>query len=305
MTTAIDIRKLTKSYRRRAPVLEDISLTIEPGELVALIGASGSGKSTLIRLIAGFERLDGGNGTIHVLGETVQQNGRRLRAQRELRRAIGVVFQQFNLVGRLSLMQNVLAGRLAHVPGWRGTLGLFARPDRIKALKSLERVGMVEFARQRASQLSGGQQQRGAIARVLAQEARIILADEPIASLDPASADRVMEILEDINKRDGTTIIVSLHQIEHAFRHCRRIVALKDGRIVFDGPTSAIKPDDLTALYGVELAAAHPGGQRESGETAARPVPLRPTGNGSGNVAPLSGDGRALADTTAMLEKRS
>ena len=104
---------------------------------------------------------------------------------------------------------------------------------------------------------------------------------------------------------DGTTIIVSLHQIEHAFRHCRRIVALKDGRIVFDGPTSAIKPDDLTALYGVELAATHPGGQRESGETAARPVPLRPTGNGSGNVAPISGDGRALADTTAMLEKRS
>ena len=202
-------------------------------------------------------------------------------------------------------MKNVLAGRLAHVPGWRGTLGLFARPDRIKALKSLERVGMVEFARQRASQLSGGQQQRGAIARVLAQEARIILADEPIASLDPASADRVMEILEDINKRDGTTIIVSLHQIEHAFRHCRRIVALKDGRIVFDGPTSAIKPDDLTALYGVELTAAHPGGQRESGETAARPVPLRPTGNGSGHVAPLSGDGRAIADTTAMLEKRS
>ena len=300
MTTAIDISKLTKSYRRRTPVLEDINLTIEAGELVALIGASGTGKSTLTRLIAGFERLDGGDGTIHVFGETVQENGRRLRAQRKLRRAIGVVFPQFKLVGRLSLMKNVLAGRLAHVPGWRGTLGLFAHADRIKALKSLERVGMVEFARQRASQLSGGQQQRGAIARVLAQEARIILADEPIASLDPASADRVMEILEDINKRDGTTIIVSLHQIEHAFRHCRRIVALKDGRIVFDGPTSAIKPADLTALYGVELAAANPGGQRESGETAARPVPLHPTGNGSDRAAPLSGDGRAIAGNTPL-----
>ena len=306
MTAAIDIKNLTKSFRRGTPVLEDITLAIEPGELVALIGASGSGKSTLIRLIAGFEHLDRGEGSIRVLDQTVQHNGRRLPAQRKLRQSVGVVFQQFNLVGRLSLLKNVLAGRLAHVPGWRGTLGLFERHDRIKALESLERVGMVDFARQRASELSGGQQQRGAIARVLAQEARIILADEPIASLDPASADRVMEILEDINQRDGTTVIVSLHQIEHAFRHCRRIIALQNGRVVFDGPTSAITPDDLSALYGVELTApASETGAIQSGDHAARPVPLHPAGKRNGSAVRTAGGTNSAAEPSPLLEKRS
>ena len=126
---------------------------------------------------------------------------------------------------------------------------------------------MAEFAQQRASKLSGGQQQRGAIARALTQEAEIILADEPIASLDPASADRVMEILEDLNASEGVTVIVSLHQIDHAFKHCPRIVALKDGVIVFDGPTAEVTPDDLTSLYGVEATAALPPGVQ-------RPKPL-------------------------------
>mgnify|MGYP003700603455 CR=1 FL=1 len=258
MAAAIEIRKASKSFRRGAPVLRDVDLAIPQGELVALIGASGSGKSTLIRLIAGLEQIDRGPGRIAVLGEAVQADGRRLKRQRALRRDVGVIFQQFNLVGRLSLLKNVLAGRLGRAPGWRGTLGLFARADRIKALEALERVGIVRFARQRASSLSGGQQQRGAIARALAQEARIILADEPIASLDPASAEQVMEILADINRRDGATVIVSLHQIDHAFRHCRRIVALKEGRIVFDGPTHAIAPEDLNALYGIDLAGDGP-----------------------------------------------
>lgn len=259
MPPAIEIIDTAKTFRRGQPVLQDINLKIEPGELVGLIGASGSGKSTLIRLISGLEQIDSGPCCISIFGDPVQQDGKRMRSQRQLRRDIGVVFQQFNLVGRLSLLRNVLAGRLGRVPVWRGTLGFFSREDRIKALLSLDRVGMAPFARQRASQLSGGQQQRGAIARVLTQEARIILADEPIASLDPASAERVMEILAEINQSDGTTVVVSLHQIDHAFRHCQRIVALKDGRIVFDGPTSQVCPQDIADLYGIELSEAEKG----------------------------------------------
>ncbi|MCA8929345.1 MAG: phosphonate ABC transporter ATP-binding protein [Alphaproteobacteria bacterium] len=248
---AIELQEISKAFRPGMPVLRNVRLIVEPGEMVGLIGASGSGKSTLIRLISGLERADSRSGAIRVFGETVQQAGRRTPAQRRLRSEVGVVFQQFNLVGRLSLLTNVLTGRLGRVPGWSGSLGLFSREDRAKALASLERVGMVDFARQRASQLSGGQQQRGAIARVMAQEARILLADEPIASLDPASADRVMAMLEEINREDGTTVIVSLHQIDHAFKHCRRIVALKEGAVVFDGPAADIRPGDLQRLYGL------------------------------------------------------
>jgi phosphonate transport system ATP-binding protein len=282
MTPAIKITNLAKSFRRNEPVLQNIDLTVEQGEMTALIGASGSGKSTLLRLIAGLEVADAGSGRIEAFGECAQENGRRYKAQRRLRREVGVVFQQFNLVGRLSLLKNVLAGRFGRMPAWRSLFGLFDRDDKIRALQCLERVGMVEFARQRASQLSGGQQQRGAIARTLTQEARLILADEPIASLDPASADRVMEILADINRRDGTTVLVSLHQIDHAFRYCSRIVALLDGRIVFDGPPSDISPQALQDLYGVEApdnpALTTPPGSKANGaatpELRTAPMPV-------------------------------
>lgn len=249
---ALSINNIEKSFKTNQPVLKDVSMTVEEGEMVGLIGASGSGKSTLIRLIAGFETIDATGGSIRLFGKECQLNGRKSRDMTDLRTEIGIIFQQFNLVGRLSLLTNVVVGRLGRISRWRGTIGLFPRSDKIIALKALERVGIVDRAYQRASTLSGGQQQRAAIARALAQEAKLILADEPIASLDPASAENVMSILREINKQDGVTVIVSLHQIDHAFKHCDRIIALKDGKVVQDGPVNDMTEEDLQSLYGID-----------------------------------------------------
>lgn len=253
---AVQISGASKSFVAGKPVLRNIDLSIDEGEMVGLIGASGSGKSTLIRLTCGLECVDrDGAAELRLFDRVTQRGGRRTREVRALRRDVGVIFQQFNLVSRLSLMRNVLTGRLGRIPAWRGTLGVFPRSDKIKALQALERVGMVDFAHQRASTLSGGQQQRGAIARALTQEAKLILADEPIASLDPASAEHVMAALSEINREDGTTVVVSLHQIDFAFSHCSRLVALQDGTIVYDGATTGISRQDLVALYGVDSTA--------------------------------------------------
>jgi phosphonate transport system ATP-binding protein len=247
----IDIEGLDKSFGA-VSVLKGINLKVKPGEMVGLVGASGSGKSTLIRLIGGLEVMNRSSRHIKLFGESTQLGNRRTASYRSLRRDIGIIFQQFNLVGRLSLLNNVLIGRLAHNPAWKGVINLFPREEKKRALQALERVNMVEYAHQRASTLSGGQQQRGAIARALSQEAKLILADEPIASLDPASSDRVMNLLCDINRQDGTTVVVSLHQFEVATTRCDRIVALKDGQKIYDGAASGLSAKDLVELYGVE-----------------------------------------------------
>ncbi|MEP3279356.1 MAG: phosphonate ABC transporter ATP-binding protein [Stappiaceae bacterium] len=272
-TTAIHLSNVYKSFVSHQAVLKGIDLTIEPGEMVALIGASGSGKSTLIRSVSSLELIDKHTeGRISLFDQPVQLNGRTTAYMRSMRRNVGVIFQQFNLVSRLSLLTNVLAGRLGRMSGWRGLTGQFSTEDRIKALQALERVGMAEYAHQRASTLSGGQQQRGAIARALCQEARLILADEPIASLDPASAEIVMTMLCEINQKDGTTVVVSLHQIDHAFKHFKRIVALKDGAVIYDGPVAQIGQDDLAGLYGLEEGAlALPSDKRDGGTKAPGP----------------------------------
>jgi len=250
--SVIALKRVRKSFGDKT-VLHGVDLEVNEGEMVGLIGASGSGKSTLIRLICGLERMDRGTeGRIALFDRETQKDGRFSEHSEAMRRDVGVIFQQFNLITRLSLLTNVLAGRLGRIPRWRGTLGLFPQHDRAQALVALERVGLIEQAHQRASTLSGGQQQRGAIARVLTQQARLILADEPIASLDPASARLIMSTLREINREDRTTVIVSLHQIDHAFEHCDRIIALKDGRVIHNGPTGGITPDDIADLYGVE-----------------------------------------------------
>lgn len=241
--------------------LDDVSLTVEQGEMVALIGPSGSGKSTLLRVAAALQPADSASGPVSVLGHTMQARGRIAPGVRRNRARLGFIFQQFNLVGRLSLFGNVMLGALGRLPVWRGALGLF--PDSVKqaAMDALERVGMEDFASRRASNLSGGQQQRGAIARALVQGAKVLFADEPIASLDPVSARKVMELLRALNREDGLTVVVTLHQVDYAQRYCDRTVALNKGRIVYDGPSGGLDRDKLVEIYGPEFETAFYGGE--------------------------------------------
>ena len=256
MNAAIHVDHLNKTFARKT-ALVDLQLTIGAGEMVALIGASGSGKSTLLRHLAGLACCDRKNGgSVKVLGREVQASGRLNGKVRRLRADIGYIFQQFNLVNRLSVLDNVLLGSLGRMPRWRGNLGLFNADEKQFAMESLARVGLADLAAQRASTLSGGQQQRVAIARALTQRAEVILADEPIASLDPESARKVMEILADINRRDGKTVVVTLHQVDYATRYCPRAVALKGGRIHFDGLAADLSSQFLNDLYGADLDAS-------------------------------------------------
>ena len=249
----IEIQNFTRSFGAYK-ALDGINLTVRPGEMVALIGASGSGKSTLLRHISGIMAGDRGGGSIAVMGRTVQQHGRIHRDVRKIRASMGMIFQQFNLVNRLHVHTNVMLGALGRVPLWRSFFHFFPKDVRHLAIESLARVGIAEKAAQRASTLSGGQQQRAAIARALVQKAQILLADEPIASLDPESSRRVMDILTEVNQERGMTVLVSLHQVDYAIRYCPRTVALKQGRIVYDGPSSALTPSFLRNLYGAEGA---------------------------------------------------
>ena len=252
---AVQVQGLSKSFATPDGVfraLDAVDLQVAPGEMVALIGASGSGKSTLLRHLSGLVRSDAGSAQVQVGGRTVQRGGRLQRDVRHTRAQIGFVFQQFNLVDRLPVLTNVLAGLLPRVPMWRSLTRQFTADERRQGLEALARVGIAEHAYKRASELSGGQQQRAAIARTLVQGAKVILADEPIASLDPESARRVMQILATINREDRTTVLVSLHQVDIAMRFCPRTVALRQGRVVFDGPSRELTPAMLRDLYGME-----------------------------------------------------
>ena len=255
MPEAVDIIGLCKTFRGGRRALDVPRLRVGRGEMVALIGASGSGKSTLLRHIAGLTLGDKGSGALMVNGKCVQRNGRAGPGIRRVRAGIGVVFQQFNLVGRLPLLTNVLVGALSRLPLWQTIPGWFPAAERARAMQALERVGIAEQASQRASSLSGGQQQRAAIARTLVQGADLILADEPIASLDPESSRRVMETLAALNRTDGITVMVSLHQVEVAVRFCPRILALRHGRILYDGPPAGLSPAVLAQVYGTEVPA--------------------------------------------------
>lgn len=245
----LTIHNFSKTFSAHK-ALDSVSFNVNPGEMVALIGASGSGKSTLLRHVSGLMKGDRNSGGIVVMGKTVQRGGRLRRDIRKLRTDVGMIFQQFNLVGRLDVYTNVMLGALGRTPVWRTMFGLFRDADKRLAFEALDRVGILDKSYQRASTLSGGQQQRAAIARALVQKAKLLLADEPIASLDPEASRRVMDMLADINKRDGITVLVTLHQVDYAIKYCPRTIALKDGKVVYDGSSSALTPAFLREIYG-------------------------------------------------------
>jgi len=271
---ALRIQNLNKHFANGKHALRDIDLNIADGEMVALIGASGSGKSTLLRMVAGLLAADAGPGSvIEVNGHCVQKEGRIVSDIRTIRSQVGFVFQQFNLVDRLPVLVNVLVGRLHAMPWLRGVMGWFNAQERSAALAALERVGILDCHPQRASTLSGGQQQRAAIARTLVQGAKLVLADEPIASLDPESSRKVMEILSTIQREDGRTVIVSLHQVDMAIRYCPRVIALNQGQVIYDGPAAALTPALLRDLYGMQADEFLSGSELLVSAQAQKPTP--------------------------------
>lgn len=278
-TMMIEVSSLSKTFRGGFQALDRVNLRVRSGEMVALIGASGSGKSTLLRHISGLMPGNNGSGHIQIGDRSVQRNGCIDKDVRSVRADVGFVFQQFNLVDRLPVLTNVLSGALSRMPLWRTCLKQFTREEKEAGLDALARVGIAEHAYKRASALSGGQQQRAAIARTIVQRAKVVLADEPIASLDPESARRVMQTLSDLNQQDGTTVVVSLHQVDMALRHCTRIIALNHGKVVFDGPPIHLTTAMLRELYGTQAgeildpAGTHGGLFPQASPHDARPVP--------------------------------
>jgi phosphonate transport system ATP-binding protein len=243
----LQIQHLTKDYPGGVRALDDISLGVPDGEFLVLIGLSGSGKSTLLRCINRLVEPSSGR----ILLDGVDVTAASPAELRRIRRNIGMIFQQFNLVKRSSVLTNVLTGRLGYVSTWQSLVGHFGEDDYRRAAINLERVGLRERAHNRADRLSGGQQQRVGIARALMQEPKIMLADEPVASLDPATSHSVLKYLQQIN-REGMTVICSLHFLSLARQYGTRVVALKAGRLVFDGRPADIDEQRFKDIYGEE-----------------------------------------------------
>ncbi|WOQ17276.1 phosphonate ABC transporter ATP-binding protein [Raineyella sp. W15-4] len=247
----VHLEDVAVRYPNGTQALRGISLDIAPGEMVSVVGLSGSGKSTLIRTINGLVAPT--SGTVRVGPYDVGGlRGHRLRA---VRGGIGMIFQAFNLADRASVYHNVLVGRFAHTPTWRTLLGLAGSADRELVLSALDSVGMLEKVWGRAGALSGGQKQRVAIARALAQQPRVMLADEPVASLDPPTAHSVMADLERINTERGLTVLVNLHLMDLARRYTTRMIGLRGGELVYDGPAATADDAVFGEIYGRPIQA--------------------------------------------------
>lgn len=242
----IEFENVDVTYRGGLKALKNLTLTIHDGELLVIVGLSGAGKSTLLRAINGFVPITAGS--VRVDGVEVRGAGR--RQMRELRSGIGMIFQTFNLVHRTTVINNVLMGRLSKVPSWRSMIGYWPTADKELALQALERVEIVEKAYVRASDLSGGQQQRVGIARALAQEPTVLLADEPVASLDPVTSHTVMQDLRRINRDLGITTIINLHFLDLARSYGQRLVGLRNGEMVYDGNIKDVDDDTFRGIYG-------------------------------------------------------
>ncbi|MBV9865227.1 MAG: phosphonate ABC transporter ATP-binding protein [Abitibacteriaceae bacterium] len=242
---AILFENVTKQFPNGHVALKNVSLSFKPGEFVVVVGLSGAGKSTLIRCVNRL--VTPTSGRVSVAG--VEMTGLNETGLRAARARIGMIFQNYNLVRRSSVLRNVLAGRLAHLPSWRTLLGNFPLADVELALRSLDRVGIMEKAYQRADTLSGGQQQRVAIARALAQQPTVLLADEPVASLDPPTAHQVMRDLKRLSREENLTTLVNLHFIDMAQEYADRIVGLRAGEVVFDGPVDGMSEGTFEEIY--------------------------------------------------------
>ncbi len=255
-------------YRQKSPVLSIDHLEIDRGECVAIIGPSGAGKSTLLRSIKGYVRPS--QGKIEVMG--VNPWTARRRERRRVGRHIGLVYQQFHLAPRLSVLQNVLCGRLGMTSSWRSLLGWFSPEDHRACWSAISELGLSQQVHPRADTLSGGERQRVAVARVLAQQASIILADEPVSSLDPAWAEDVLKLIAAIQTHHETTLVMSLHQPHWARRFARRIVALRSGRMVYDGPPTGLTDARLEELYRGDDIISLDHGTAKAGPTQATPA---------------------------------
>ncbi|MGO6682874.1 phosphonate ABC transporter ATP-binding protein [Rhizobium leguminosarum] len=242
-----ELKNVTRRFGKKLAV-DSVTLAIPQGQMVGIIGRSGAGKSTLLRMINRLQ--EPSSGSVHFAG--VEVSGLRGQALRNWQRDCAMIFQQFNLVPRLDVLTNVMLGRLNHRSTLMSLLNIFTREERVHAIAALERLGIEQTALQAAGTLSGGQQQRVAIARALMQNPKMVLADEPIASLDPLNAKIVMDALRDINEREGITVITNLHTLDTARNYCERIVGMAGGRVVFDGKPSELTAEAVKEIYGTD-----------------------------------------------------
>lgn len=247
----IKFDKVNKIYPNGLHALKNISLEINQGEFVAIIGLSGAGKSTLLRTINRMHDISEGSLTVN--GQEV--NNLAGKDLRKFRRKVGMVFQSFNLVTRTTVINNVLTSRVPDMPLWKSIIGLYSKEDKVIALEALDKVGILDKAYVRADQLSGGQQQRVALARTLAQKPEIILADEPVAALDPITAKQVMDDFKKINKELNMSVLINIHHVDLALKYADRVIGIKAGEIVYDGPSTEVDSEVLKQIYGRELAA--------------------------------------------------
>lgn len=255
--TTLEIKNLTKSFGDNL-VLDTFNFSVSGESFVGLLGASGSGKSTLLRHMAGLVEADGNTESVITIdGHVIQSAGKFAPDIRKSRAGLGFIFQQFNLVPRLSVLNNVLIGALYDTPKWRTMTGMFTKAQKLQAIDALREVGMHKKAYQRVSTLSGGQQQRVAIARVLMRDVSIIFADEPVASLDPNTSRMVLDLLQKIAKERNIPVIVALHQLDYALEYSDEIVALKKGRIFFRGGKEDLTPELSEELYKIDPDADH------------------------------------------------
>ena len=265
MGPILRFENVSKDYPNGVHALREVSFQVEEGEFISVIGPSGSGKSTLLRSINKLIPISGGS--VLLDGEPVSE--KRGGSLRRLRRQVGMIFQNYNLVYSLSVMQNVLHGRLGYMSGFKGIFGMYSERDKVEAMELLHELGLEQFKYNRASDLSGGQKQRVGIARAIMQKPKLLLCDEPIASLDPSSAKTIMDLLRDMAMKRNIACIVNLHQLDVALKYSTRIIGLSKGQIVFDGPPEELNKETIELIYGTSRENLMMGGGQDGTQDTA------------------------------------